>query len=218
MLAGFGLAIASGQTLDNSGNGLLKGTHAFRNVAIQNVDSLGNPTQVTASYGTIVFDGNGNYTIKGTTVDNTVASGAPQTLSTTGTYAIGANGTGYVSSPLFSGSSPDVDDYEYGAVSQGVFAGSATEAADDNGYILNDIFIAIPLVASPNSQPTNSTFTQSYQTGLLDFQGGNSTSLMNALFQLSPDGQGAFRNDYAQRAGVQSAGREFETDDCGRGL
>lgn len=189
-LAGLGMAIVSGQTHDTSGNGMLKGTYAFRNVAVQFVDSNGNPTQVTASYGTIVFDGNGNYAITGTTVDNTVAGGAPQALSTAGTYAIGANGAGYVSSPLYSGNSLDVNDYEYGAVSQGVFSGSATEAEDD-GYILNDIFIAIPLAGAPNL-PTNASFTQSYQTGLLDFQNGNSASIMNALFQLSPNGKGNF--------------------------
>ena len=30
-----------------------------------------NPTEITAIYGTITFDGAGNYTIAGTTVDNT---------------------------------------------------------------------------------------------------------------------------------------------------
>ena len=35
ILVGLGMAIASGQTQDNSGNGLLKGTYVFRNVAIQ---------------------------------------------------------------------------------------------------------------------------------------------------------------------------------------
>src|SRR5579862_6900511 len=107
VLAGLGLAIASGQTQDTSGNGLLKGNYQFRNVAVQNVDSNGNPTQVTASYGLITFDGAGNYTITGTQLDNTVSGGAPQTFTTTGVYAIGSNGTGYVSSPLYSGSSID---------------------------------------------------------------------------------------------------------------
>jgi uncharacterized protein (TIGR03437 family) len=182
VLSGLGLAIVSGQTQDTSGNGLLQGNFHFRNVAIQNVDSNMNPTQVTATYGLIVFDGAGHYTVTGSQVDNTVASGAPQTFSTTGTYAIGANGTGYIASPLYPG---DTNDYEYGAVSQGVFAGSATEAGAE-GYVLNDIFIAIPL----GSTPTNASFTSSYQTGLLDFQGGKSTSIMNALFALSPDGKG----------------------------
>jgi uncharacterized protein (TIGR03437 family) len=187
VLAGLGLAIASGQTQDTSGNNLLNGKYEFRNVAIQAVDTNGNPTQVTATSGVITFDGNGHYTITGTLVDNTVSSGSPQALSTTGVYAIGSNGTGYVSSPLYSGASIDSYDYEYGAVSQGVFAGSATEA-EGEGYVLNDIFVAIPV----GPAPTNASFNSSYQTGVLDFQGGGSSSIMNALFELTPNGSGGF--------------------------
>jgi uncharacterized protein (TIGR03437 family) len=185
VLAGLGLAVASGQTQDTSGNGLLKGNYQFRNVAVQAIDTNGNPTEVTATYGSIVFDGNGNYTITGTQVDNTVSGGAPQAVTIAGTYAIGANGAGYVASPLYP---TDGYDFEYGAVSQGVFAGSATEA-EGEGYVLNDIFVAIPVSATA---PTNASFTASYQTGLLDMQGGGSTSTMNALFQLTPNGQGNF--------------------------
>jgi uncharacterized protein (TIGR03437 family) len=189
LMAGLGLATASGQTQDTSGNGLLKGNFEFRNVAIQAVDGNSNPTQVTATYGSIVFDGNGNYTITGTQVDNTVSSGAPQPFSTSGTYAIGANGAGYIASPLYP---TDTYDYEYGAVSQGVFVGSATEA-EGEGYVLNDVLIAIPLAAAVLT-PTlaNSSFASPYQTGVLDFQNGGSASIMNALFQLAPNGKGAF--------------------------
>src|SRR5579872_7331218 len=88
------LAIASGQTQDNSGNGLLKGKFVFRHLAVQNIDANFDPSEITASSGTITFDGNGKYTIAGTSVDNTVSGGAPQPLSVTGTYAIGSNGTG----------------------------------------------------------------------------------------------------------------------------
>jgi uncharacterized protein (TIGR03437 family) len=181
------VAVAMGQSADTSGNGMLKGNYQFRNVAVQNVDSNDNPTEVTATYGLITFDGNGNYTITGMQVDNTVSSGAPQAFSTTGVYAISASGMGYVSSPLYSGSSVDTNDYEYGAVSQGIFVGSTTEA-EDEGYILNDIFIAIPV----GTAPTNASFTSAYQTGLLDLQNGGSASIMNALFTLTPNGSGGF--------------------------
>jgi uncharacterized protein (TIGR03437 family) len=184
VLAGFGWVAAWGQTQDISGNGMLKGNYQFRNVAIQAIDTNSNPTQVTATYGLIVFDGNGNYSITGTQVDNTVSGGTPQTFTTKGTYAIGANGTGYIASPLYP---TDGYDYEYGAVAQGVFAGSATEA-EGEGYVLNDIFIAIPVGAVPS----NASFTSVYQTGLVDFQKGVSTSIMNALFALSPNGKGGF--------------------------
>ncbi|HTB15456.1 MAG TPA: IPT/TIG domain-containing protein [Bryobacteraceae bacterium] len=178
------LAIASAQTQDTSGNGLLKGNFAFRHLAVQNVDSNFDPSQVTASYGIIAFDGNGNYKITGTSVDNTVSGGSPQALSVTGTYAIGSNGAGYVANPLFP---TDSNRYVYGASSQGVYTGSSTEAFGD-GSLMNDIFIAIPLGAAP----TNASFTSSYQTGLLDFTGGGATQIENALFELSPTGKGTF--------------------------
>src|SRR5580658_2140928 len=138
-LAVFGLAAAVAQTQDNSGNGLLKGNFAFRHLAVQNVDANFDPSQITASYGTIAFDGAGNYTITGTSVDNTVSNGSPQALTVTGTYAIGSNGAGYVANPLYP---TDSNRYAYGAVSQGVYTGSSTESFGD-GAILNDIFVAI---------------------------------------------------------------------------
>jgi hypothetical protein len=152
----FAVAMGYGQVQDTSQNSLLNGSFAFRHVAIQNFDGNLNPTQVTASYGTIQFDGKGNYTISGTKVDNTVSNGAPQTLSVTGTYAIGSNGAGYVANPLYP---TNPDNYVYGAVSQGIYTGSSTESEFGNNG-LNDIFIAIPLGASP----TNASFTTPYQT------------------------------------------------------
>jgi uncharacterized protein (TIGR03437 family) len=186
VMAAFGLAIAAGQTQDISGDGLLKGPFAFRHVAVQNIDGNFDPSEITASYGTITFDGAGNYTIAGMSVDNTVASGAPQALSVTGTYAIGANGAGYVANPLYP---TDYNKYVYGAVSQGVYSGSSTEAGQE-GAIMNDIFVAIPL----GSAPTNASFSSTYQTGVLDFTGGGATAIMNALFGLSPNGKGGFGN------------------------
>ncbi len=180
----FAVAMAYGQVQDTSQNSLLNGSFAFRHVAIQNFDANLNPTQVTASYGTIQFDGKGNYTISGTKVDNTVSNGAPQTLSVTGTYAIGSNGAGYVANPLYP---TNADNYMYGAVSQGIYTGSSTESEIGNNG-LNDIFIAIPLGAAP----TNASFTTPYQTGVLDFAGASSAAIKNALFELTPNGQGGF--------------------------
>jgi len=181
----FGLSGAFGQTQDNSQNALLKGTYHFRHLAVQNVDANYNPTDITATYGTIVFDGAGNYTLTGTTLDNVATSGVPQPLNVTGTYAIGSNGLGYITNPLYE---TDVNAYIYGAVAQGVYTGSSTEAEND-GNILNDIFIAIPASATA---PTNASFTASYQTGLLDFTGAGSTATKNALFELNPNGKGGF--------------------------
>ena len=188
--------LASAQTQDNSQNALLKGTYHFRHIAVENVDSNYNPNDITATYGSIVFDGAGNYTLTGTTQDNVLTSGVSQTLSVTGTYAIGSNGAGYITNPIcdtgsvYAADCPSINDvntFIYGAVAQGVFTGSSTESQND-GDTLNDIFIAIPAGANP----TNASFTAAYQTGLLDFPGATSTSIKNALFELTPNGQGAF--------------------------
>lgn len=176
------VAIAAAQTQDTSGNGLLKGNFNFRHVAVQNVDANFNASEVTAISGSISFDGNGNYTITGTSVDNTVSSGAPKAVSVSGTYAIGANGLGYITNELYP---TDFDSVIYGAVAQGVFTGSSTESQQD-GNIFNDLFVAIP---APSGAIANASFTQSYWVGLLDFTGG-SGAFRNALFQLAPDGKG----------------------------
>ncbi len=176
--------LAVAQTQDNSQNGLLKGNFVFRHVAVQNVDADFDPSQVTASFGTIVFDGAGNYTITGTSVDNTLAGGSPQALSVTGTYAIGSNGAGYVANPLYP---TDGNRYVYGAFAQGVYTGSSTESFGD-GATLNDIFVAIQVGAAPS----NGGFTSSYQAGVIDFTGGGATAIKNALFKLSPNGSGGF--------------------------
>jgi len=137
---------------------------------------------MTAAFGTIAFDGAGHYTLTGTSVDSGVSAGAPQPLTLIGTYAIGSNGLGYLLNPLYP---TDADAYIYGAVAQGIYTGSSTEAGAD-GNVLNDIFIAIPA----GSPPTNASFTTSYQTGILDFTGDGSTAVKNALFELSPNGKG----------------------------
>jgi uncharacterized protein (TIGR03437 family) len=182
VLALFALAAATGQTQDTSGNRMLKGSYRFRHVAVLNVDSNFNPIEIEATYGTITFDGAGNYAIAATTIDNTVSNGAAQPLNENGTYAIGSNGAGYVSNPLLP-TEPSV--YIYGAVAQGVYTGSSTES-EQGGFLVNDIFVAIPV----GSAPTNASFTSAYQTGLLDFTGASSAAINNALFELSPNGQG----------------------------
>jgi uncharacterized protein (TIGR03437 family) len=180
----FAVAVATGQTQDTSGNGLLSGSFRFRHIAVLNVDTNNDPSEIAATYGAITFDGAGHYTVTATTQDNTVSSGSPQPLNVTGTYAIGSNGAGYVSNPLFP---TDYNSYIWGAVAQGVYTGSSTES-DQEQAILNDLFIAIPAASAPK----NASFTSSYQVGLLDFADAGPTAIKNALFELSPNGAGGF--------------------------
>jgi uncharacterized protein (TIGR03437 family) len=184
-LVAFAIATAAlsglqGQTLDSSGNSMLKGAYRFRQVAVVNIDQNGNPTETAAAYGVITFDGNGKYTVtNATSVDNMVSNGSPQNLTANGTYVIGGNGIGYIANPL---APTDNTNLIYGATAQGPFIGSATEGS------INDLFIAIPA----GTPPTNGSFNAAYWAGSLDFTGGTSTAIKNALFKLSPNGQGGF--------------------------
>src|SRR5262249_33975063 len=63
------------------------------------------------------------------------------------------------------------------------FTGSSTESST-----VNDLLIAIPT----GTAPTNSGFNTPYQVGVLDFTGGTSAAIKNALFKLSPNGSGGF--------------------------
>jgi uncharacterized protein (TIGR03437 family) len=170
---------------DISGNSTLKGSYRFRNVITINYDpNTGNVTETLAVSGVIAFNGAGGYSVTGTFVDNTSNSGKPQTLpATSACYAIGANGAGYMVNPsllAIYGSNYVV--YDYGAVSQGVFSGSMTEASSTG---VADLFIAMPA-----GVPTNATFNTPYWTGVEDFTSGLSTHLKNGLFKLAPNGSG----------------------------
>src|ERR1700730_7823559 len=143
LLAAVFVAPATGQTWDNSGNGLLHGTSYFREVIWLVGDNSGGLSEAVALYGTITFDGNGNYTINNTQILDSNAGAVQNFPTTTGTYTISASGYGFLSSPVSTG------DSVFGLVSNGIFIGSSTETS------FNDLFISAPL-ASP--APTNASF------------------------------------------------------------
>src|SRR5437879_10029018 len=76
---------------DKSGNGLLKGVYNFRQVVWQvgNLDT-GDLGRAVALYGTITFDGNGNYNLHAKVWDSKASD--IQTSTATGTYIISASG------------------------------------------------------------------------------------------------------------------------------
>ena len=160
-------------TFDNSGNGFLQGTYYFREVIWLVGDNSGSLGRALSIYGTINFDGNGNYNLSSQVFDSNV--GQQQTFSTTGTYTISASGYGFLSNPL------STNDSVYGLVSNGVFVGSSTEST------FNDLFIAAQL-ASP--VPTNASFRGTYSMVDVDFPTGIPADTRDSQFQLNPDGNG----------------------------
>jgi uncharacterized protein (TIGR03437 family) len=195
--ATLGTGMLCAQTLDTSGDSLLKGAYRFRHVAILNTDANDDPTEVAASFGVITFDGAGNYTLTGTYVDNVQTKGVQTAFPAGqgGRYAIGANGAGSVTNPFNS------SDALIGAVAQGVFVASDTESQSG---LETDIFVAIPA----GTPPVNSGFTAPYWVGMLDFTAGLSLAEKNAMFKLTPNGQGAFGaisvNGFANNQGTKN--------------
>ena len=160
---------------DTSGNPMLNGTYYFRHVIyVLSSSANGSLSDAASLYGTISFDGAGNYVMTATLVD--LAQGSLQQGKVSGTYSIAASGQGFLTNPLFSG------DYIYGLVNQqGIFVGSSTETL--NGY--NDLLIAAPLA---NPAPTASTFKGSYSMAYMDLSGGNPLTAIGLQATMNPDG------------------------------
>jgi uncharacterized protein (TIGR03437 family) len=156
---------------DASGDGLLNGTYNFREVMWRNGSDLSR----VAMYGTIVFDGNGNYTITASVFNS--ALGAVQPFSRTDAYRISAGGLGYLNSPILTQGSGSL----WGLVSQGIFIGSSTEDG------LNDLFIA---VKAGSSTASNSSFSGNYWTAAMNLPSSNVAQARDMLFPLNPNGQG----------------------------
>jgi uncharacterized protein (TIGR03437 family) len=167
-----------GQSLDNGGNSMLKGSFLFRHV-LYAIDSAGDITDAIALYGGISFDGNGNYTISSSgAMYSEFATGSVPTVfpTTTGTYTISSSGFGFIQNPI-------TGDNIFGLVSaNGVFVGSSTEAT--TAY--NDMFIA---ALSPTPSPGNSFFNGSY-TAAAFLPGGSPSDSEDASIQLTADGAG----------------------------
>ena len=159
---------------DNSGDGLLNGTYNFREVMWRNKGDF----HRVAIYGSVVFDGNGGFTLSSSVMDSNV--GFVQSFSTTGAYRIAASGMGFMDDPIrLNAASPSST--LWGLVSQGVFIGSST----DDG--INNLFIA----ALAPSSPTNASFSGNYWAAAANFPNGDVTQARDMLFPLSPNGQGS---------------------------
>lgn len=172
---------------------MLNGTYYFRQV-VYYYDPTTGAYDFTSLYGNITFNGGGGYSISGTACDYDSGCGQgvqPATFTHSGSYVIGANGFGYITSPYASG------DLVYGLVSHGVFTGSTTDTTQP----YSDLFIAAPVGSTP---ATNSTFQGAYSIAYTD-----PTLPIDALFQLNPNGAGSIGSVSASgyyESGFNSAG------------
>jgi uncharacterized protein (TIGR03437 family) len=143
---------AAAQSWDTSGNGLLNGTYYFRQVMwLGGYNSANALQEAIAVYGSIVFGGNGTYTLTANTLTAQAAGAAVSTVTAitgSGTYTIAANGYGYMSTPLqFVSSQFGGDEINVLVSASNVLLGSTTD--NNTGY--NDLFLAAP---APTSMPS----------------------------------------------------------------
>jgi uncharacterized protein (TIGR03437 family) len=178
LLCAFTISI-SAQTVDSTGNGMLKGPYFVRQVLTlpdQNTSAITNATSIL---GTITFDGAGKYSFTGQKMEST--GGTASAYSTNGTYSVASNGTLQIQSPI------DNTDTEFGglgAAGPSAIVASATEGDYD------DIFIAIPA----GSAFSNSSIQGSYRFGFLDFLGANASQVRDGFFTATSNGSGSFGN------------------------
>lgn len=165
--------LASAQAFDNTGNNLLNGAYYFREVIYTS-------TVDVALYGSITFDGNGSYSITGTTFDDN--SQAAQSYSATGTYAISASGYGYLQSNQILSSLGSSNPVTHGLVSNGIFVGSSTESS------ISDLFIAAP-IASQSTATLNGSYTLCYMNPL-DYSQSGGLPPFDALLAMNANGAG----------------------------
>lgn len=164
---------ASAQAFDNTGNYLLNGAYYFREVIYSsNVD--------VAAYGSITFDGHGNYSISATAYDD--SSFMAQPYSATGTYVISASGYGYLQSNQILSSLGSSNPVTHGLVSNGIFVGSSTESG------ITDLFIAAP-IASQSTGTLNGSYTLSYMNPI-DYSQSGGLPPFDALLTMSANGAG----------------------------
>lgn len=161
---------------DSSGNGMLSGSYNFREVMWSN----NGDTHRVAIYGSMVFDGNGGYTLHASVMDSNAGSVQSYSIPN-GAYRISASGMGFMDDPIRqSAASPSST--VWGLVSQGVFIGSST---DDK---INNLFIA---AKAASTAPTNASFNGSYWAAAVNIPNGSVAQTRDMLFSLSPNGQGS---------------------------
>lgn len=161
--------VASAQIWDRSGNSMLSGAWSFRNtVYLPNSD--GTLSDAYGIFGSITFDGRGNYTLSATGFQ--ASTGGSGTFSATGTYSLGANGYGIMKHPVAPAGNVNI------LLSNGVLVGSSPEA------LVNDLFFAVP-----SGPQNNAMFNGQYSLAYLNV-GAAYTSTYNTMAAFTANGNG----------------------------
>ena len=176
MLRRFGfmfLALAATAAAQVAGNASLSGRYYFRQVLLV-ADGSANVSDTRTGFGTLTFDGNGNYTVEG---QQLVGAAAPAALAGSGTYTVKPGGYVTLANPLRPGSTVNA------RLGVGALVGSSTEAS----ATVFDLFLAIP---APSQAPT--TVAGPYWISSLELPSGGVANIRNTHFRLTANGFGSF--------------------------
>jgi uncharacterized protein (TIGR03437 family) len=168
---------ASGQVSNNMS---LNGKYFFRQVALLTgtaTSGSASISQTESAWGTLIFDGNGGFTVSGSQLTGTSPS---TTLSGTGTYTVSPGGFVILANPLLPGVTVNA---RLGA--DGVLVGSSTEA----GPTTFDLLIAI---LAPVNPVTNRVLAGPYWISSLEFPNGGVADIRDTNFKLTANGSGGF--------------------------
>jgi uncharacterized protein (TIGR03437 family) len=169
---------AFAQQFDNSADTMLSGTYAVRELLVTKLSVGGAIGRSAVATGLMSFSGSGEFSFSGQILDSTVPGGPVPTTST-GTFAVAANGFLKMQSLVgVTPSGPDTVWGGVGAAGPNAFVGSATDGPNF------DIIVGIPLATG--LRPSN--FKGLYATAYLDFWGGLAGYVHNAYFVMAPDG------------------------------
>ncbi len=160
-------------------NATLKGSYFFRYL---DVDAGGASDLAVSASGTIVFDGNGNYTVTGTQIDSNGPGAGSQTVNVTtpsgAAYSVFSSGMFSMVNPM----DPQNATLFGGVGAGGIIVASSTESADV------DLFIAIPI----STASSNAALLGNYFVASLDFLNGDLTALnRNTFFSMTANGTGS---------------------------
>jgi uncharacterized protein (TIGR03437 family) len=165
-----GCAILPADVLSNKS---LTGKYSFREVLL-----VTDASQTLTAFGTMTFDGNGNFTYSGQQLSG---NAAPASASGNGTYSVEPSGLATISDPLRSGTTINV------RVGANAVVGSNTEAG-------NNVVSMFAAVAAPASATNAGTLNGPYRVASLEFANGSFNTRRETFFQMSPNGSGSLGN------------------------
>lgn len=166
-----GMATAFGAVQTNAS---LTGNYYFRQVLL--VTDGVNVIETRSAAGTMAFNGTGNFTFGAQQIVNVTPVAA---FSGAGTYSVNSGGVVTFTNPLRTTTTVNA------RLGEGALVGSSTEA----GATVFDLFIAIPVSATPLS---NNTLNGAYRVSTLELPGGGVIDIRNTNTKLTANGLGAF--------------------------